>query len=187
MQTTHLYITSKCYHDCPYCCNNNYDIENIPVVTEKEIQDSDMVCLTGGDPLITTDKIGLTLAKTILKKYNPDTVCIYTSGFGLNVDVLQKINNWNYNAPKKILLNISPKSFKELLHVHKALTEGVGALRTKNEQKHRYYHMVENVGFPIIEELYNDSRWDLELIDRPWKKEFTPAPDSIFRRLPILF
>ena len=48
----HLMITDKCKRNCKYCCNKQYDVHKIPVVTHEELQKAEYVFLTGGEPLI---------------------------------------------------------------------------------------------------------------------------------------
>ena len=43
-----LLVTEKCHNKCPMCCNNQFDIEKIPVVDRF---DYDEISITGGEPL----------------------------------------------------------------------------------------------------------------------------------------
>lgn len=44
-----LLVTAKCHNKCPMCCNNQFDIEKIPVVDRL---DYDEISITGGEPLL---------------------------------------------------------------------------------------------------------------------------------------
>lgn len=44
-----LLVTEKCHNKCPMCCNNQFDIEKIPVVDRF---DYDEISITGGEPLM---------------------------------------------------------------------------------------------------------------------------------------
>lgn len=44
-----LLVTAKCHNKCPMCCNNQFDIEKIPVVDRF---DYDEISITGGEPLL---------------------------------------------------------------------------------------------------------------------------------------
>lgn len=44
-----LLVTEKCHNKCPMCCNNQFDIEKIPVVDRF---DYDEISITGGEPLL---------------------------------------------------------------------------------------------------------------------------------------
>ena len=44
-----LLVTAKCHNKCPMCCNNQFDIEKIPVVDRL---DYDEISITGGEPML---------------------------------------------------------------------------------------------------------------------------------------
>lgn len=44
-----LLVTAKCHNKCPMCCNNQFDIEKIPVVDRL---DYDEISITGGESLM---------------------------------------------------------------------------------------------------------------------------------------
>lgn len=44
-----LLVTDKCPNKCPLCCNNQFDLEKIPVV---ERWDYDEISITGVEPLM---------------------------------------------------------------------------------------------------------------------------------------
>ena len=48
----HLYLLNKCTHHCKLCCNKQYEVDKIPVVTVEELQYADTICLTGGEPFL---------------------------------------------------------------------------------------------------------------------------------------
>ena len=54
-EVIHLLVTSLCNRDCKYCCNKQYDLAQIPYVTEEELNDCKTLCLTGGEPFLYTD------------------------------------------------------------------------------------------------------------------------------------
>jgi hypothetical protein len=41
----HLLITDKCDRDCKWCCNKQYDVNDIPVATKEEYESVNTVCL----------------------------------------------------------------------------------------------------------------------------------------------
>ena len=47
-----LLVTAKCHNKCPMCCNNQFDIEKIPVVDRF---DYDEISITGGEPMLTRE------------------------------------------------------------------------------------------------------------------------------------
>ena len=54
-KVAHIIVTDKCGHNCPMCCNRNYDIHEIPNITKKELEDVETICLTGGEPFMSKD------------------------------------------------------------------------------------------------------------------------------------
>jgi hypothetical protein len=46
----HLMINRWCGNSCPLCCNKQYDLDTVPVVTVEELKAAHTVMLTGGDP-----------------------------------------------------------------------------------------------------------------------------------------
>lgn len=183
--TLHLYIINRCTHNCPLCCNKQYSIDEIPVVTVEDLRSVDTICLTGGEPLLYGGIIDF--AKKIKNQYrNVKYIYVYTSG-----DTLLRF------------FNRRPPYFGLLRYL-----DGVSiAPKTKNDIQcidtvfglPPYWNVVSALSsnriyvFPEQEKEMRkilDGVKDLEnfhVIKREWKKDFNPADDSIFRRLPILF
>lgn len=51
----HLLTTTLCNRDCKYCCNKQYDMNEILYVTDSELREAHTLCLTGGEPFLYTD------------------------------------------------------------------------------------------------------------------------------------
>ena len=49
----HLLTTTLCNRDCKYCCNKQYDMNEILYVTDSELREAHTLCLTGGEPFST--------------------------------------------------------------------------------------------------------------------------------------
>ena len=49
-KTLHLLVTSLCRRNCPHCCNKQYDLNDVPYVTDEELDEVENVYLTGGEP-----------------------------------------------------------------------------------------------------------------------------------------
>ena len=47
-------VTSLCNRDCKYCCNKQYDLNDIPYVTDEELREAETLCITGGEPFAFT-------------------------------------------------------------------------------------------------------------------------------------
>lgn len=48
-----LVVTAKCHNKCPLCCNNRFDLSQLPVV---ERWDYDEIMITGGEPLLFVER-----------------------------------------------------------------------------------------------------------------------------------
>ncbi len=171
----HLLINTECRHNCKYCCNKQYDIDEIPVVTVGELKYADTVCLTGGEPFyIDVDD----LAWKIKHQYpNIQNIYVYTSGSAFATYIIYGGSLRNVDG-----VNISPKDTKDvermegLVKTH-SFKEKIDELRSN-----RIYI------FPEMQNRGIES-WNFkntEIIYREWQKEFKPN-GGIFRRLPILF
>lgn len=171
----HLLINTECGHNCKYCCNKQYNIDEIPVVTVGELKYADTVCLTGGEPFFTNVD---DLACRIKFEYsNIKNIYVYTSGRALAIYLWEDGNLQNIDG-----VNISPKDmddvqFIETLARQQSLKTEIDKLRSN-----RIYI------FPEMQDRGIES-WNFEnteIIYREWQEEFKPN-GGIFRRLPILF
>ncbi len=170
----HIVITEKCDRCCPDCCNNQYNMANIPVVSGQELREAEMVFLTGGEPFAYADPI---LTAMSLRSINPNLkIYVYTNAFELG-QYLKKYN-WRYEMFGHLYglngLTISIKEEKD---------------RTAMEQivnKHPEVLALESIRvytFPGFEDTEVPAAWDKRM--RYWQKDFIPASDSIFRRLTL--
>lgn len=172
----HLYILNKCSHHCKLCCNKEYSIEDIPVVTVEELKNAEMLCLTGGEPFL-LDCV-CDFAKQIKEQYpNIKQIFVYTCGDSL-YHWLQK----NQNLHDIDGVNISPKNRYDaecLNNIFIYYREQILSMWSN-----RIYL------FPNVRNLVNSielGRYEsINVISREWQEEFEPD-SGIFRRLPILF
>ena len=83
----HLLVTSLCNRKCKYCCNTQYDLNDIPYVTDEELREAHTICITGGEPFAFSDPCAF--AKYYKYKYpNIQKVFVYTNALELG-DYLQ--------------------------------------------------------------------------------------------------
>lgn len=74
----HLMVTPLCNRNCKYCCNKQYDINNIPYVTDEELREAEVLCLTGGEPFLFTNPCWI--ARYYKKRYsNIKRIYVYTN------------------------------------------------------------------------------------------------------------
>ena len=193
--TLHLLVTKKCHHNCPLCCNKQYDLNEIPVVTEKDVKNADMVCITGGEPLLYPQQLECLLLNIHnirqeqypgLSYNNKKPIILYTTGKDL--DILQ-----NYPTCRMILngLSIGPKSYNDWKDLERFIDYAKSRFTDVCKlTKNRLYVFPE---WKIVaDEFIKDHDWffgkfDFEIIDRKWQTAFKPAKDSIFKRMPLLY
>lgn len=183
--TLHLYIINRCTHNCPLCCNKQYNIDEIPAVTVEDLKAVDTICLTGGEPLLYG---GITdFAKRIKSQYrNVKYIYVYTSG-----DTLLHFFNarLHFFGLMKYLdgVSIAPKTKNDIQCIeavfgHRPYRTVVSALSSN-----RIYVFPEHE--KEMQKILDGVRGldNFHIIKREWQEDFNPADDSIFRRLPILF
>lgn len=149
----HLLVTDKCDRNCPFCCNKQYDLDAIPVVSDEELKIAKRIFLTGGEPFSYTDPCKI--ARSIKEKYNVE-IYVYT-----NAEPLERylLTNDLYGIDG---LTISIKS--------------------KGDE--RSFERIKHNIDPLKNRVYVFPGYHTEEkhVKRMWQEEFTPAPDSIFRR-----
>lgn len=174
----HLFIINECIHKCPLCCNNQYSVDGIPVVTVDELKYAEMILLTGGEPFLYS---GIDEFAGRLKQQYPNIrhVYVYTSGTSLyeyfveNGGTLDNIDG----------INISPKTKEEAKTVIKLFDDVDFCKRSKMFDSNRVY-LFPNVRF--LTDVLDFKEYGYEVFMREWQKEFV-AKSGIFRRIPILF
>ncbi len=84
----HLMVTSLCDRDCPDCCNKQYDLNNIPYVTNEELKNANTLCITGGEPFKFSNPNEI--ARYYRIKYpNIKNVYVYTNAIELEEYILR--------------------------------------------------------------------------------------------------
>lgn len=74
-----LVVTAKCHNRCPMCCNNRFDLNELPVVDR---WDYDEIMLTGGEPMLFPAEVVnliLTIRKAASCKGKDMKVYMYTA------------------------------------------------------------------------------------------------------------
>ena len=162
----HLMVTPLCNRNCRYCCNKQYDINDIPYVTDEELREAEVLCLTGGEPFLFTNPCRI--ARYYKRRYsNIKRVYVYTNA--------KELYCWlaDYNFIRNIDgLNVSIKN-KDDLYFFKELVR---------DYQHKFDNCMSNRVY-IFDNLIPDDFGIFEPIIREWQENFKPAPDSIFRRL----
>lgn len=190
----HLFLLRTCRHKCPMCCNNLYDIDEIPVATVEELKTVDTICFTGGEPFLVED---LSKIAVKLKKQFPNitTIYSYTSGFSLLMYMKKFADKGKCGLEGLDGITISPKDGKDWSAAKTLMANDIYRKSLKKLSSNRIYVFLEDektdengetVSSPAddIQEYLTDSNF--ELIKRYWDPEFKTPDNEIFRRLPIL-
>lgn len=167
VKNIHLMVTSLCNRNCPYCCNRQYNLSDIPQVSDEELQKAENIFITGGEPFAFAqpDEIALLLE---LRYPNIKQVIVYTNALEL-YNYLGKGGRMDYIDGLTISLKnqADKKYFMDIV----SLLE-----KYPNCKSNRLYYFDDS----YIEGLDTTG---FEVSKREWQSEFVPAPDSIFRRI----
>ena len=191
-QIYHLFIKKECNHNCPLCCNKQYDISKLPVVTVEDLVSADVVCLTGGEPFMIPPGILLNLCKRLKKQYsNIKKLYIYSSN--LNPTFIDE-KWWTLLYEVVDGVNIAPKTIDEWKYFHylvhtpwfRDITDTTGPWEGMENTKSNRLYVFEDQ-----QAVYDSLHWDLpiswQVIGRKWDKVFNTPDNEHFVRLPILY
>lgn len=178
-EVLHLMINNLCRNNCPLCCNKQYDVAEIPVVSVEELKKTKVICITGGEPFLCGDLLPRFLENMLIQYPNLKQVFIYTSGGELGKNNLKPLIKLQ-GLGCKIGLSIGPKSSAD----RKNLRENSGYIwdALKKLGPNRFY-CFNGADREVAEGYYPGS--NLDVIEREWQENFVPAPNTIFRRLPV--
>lgn len=188
----HLMINRWCGNSCPVCCNNQYDLDTVPVATVEELKAAHTVMLTGGDPFYVTGIIDI--CSHLRHDYpNIKQLYIYTSGrwMFLNEEVMVHYdqlftyvdginfspkNKCDYAAIKKMLTkrDFAPEFF---IHVRSnRIILMPNDFMTREEQE----KFIESLHLKGL--AFYGAKFEVEY--REWQEEFQPN-GGVWRRLPV--
>ena len=163
----HLMITNECNRNCPDCCNKQYNLSEVEIITTEELSEAETIFITGGEPFICSlDPCGVAVA--IKEKYpNIKKVMVYSNAFEL---ALYLKTGGKIRGIDGITISIKNKfdkdAFENVICKNKAIL---------NLESNWLYT------FPGFENTKCPKSFVKKM--RFWQKEFKPATDSIFRRL----
>lgn len=167
----HLLVTEKCIRNCPLCCNKQYDMDSIETVTEEEYKEAEEIFLTGGEPFLFTNPAFI--AGEIKVTYpNIKKVYVYTNAFELGWYLKSRGNfslPWLDGVTVSIKNDIDKYVFESYLNNHPDLYDSGYELSN-------YLYV-----FKGFEDIQCNEVW--KKIPREWQVDFTPATDSIFRKV----
>lgn len=161
----HIMVTSLCNRKCPLCCNNQYDLNSIPYVTDEELKEADTICITGGEPFAYSNPCEIAfLYKT--KYPNIKKVYVYTNALELanylhDGGTIYSIDGLTISIKDEI----DSLYFKRYLYTNEVIN-----------------NLPDNLlyVFPGFENI--DCPKNMIKQKRVWQTEFVAAPNSIFRK-----
>lgn len=166
----HLMVTDVCKRNCKHCCNKQYSVDSIPVITEDELRHAETVLLTGGEPLWFLRHTVSDYAYMLKAKYpNIKRVYVYANAVELQRYLDNKGSIFYING-----FSVSIKgyhdylAFEDILMNHRNITD-LSSNRLYILDGSNYHFSNPFFGF--------------EVIKRQWQEDFKPASDSIFRRV----
>ncbi len=161
--TLHLVVTALCDRHCRYCCNNKYDIQNLQYASDDDFCSADMLCLTGGEPFVYSNPCNL--AKIYRNAYpNIKFITVYSNAVELLNYLRQGGTIHDIDGINIAVKNLTDVEALKVLYYNSQIR-----LLPMN----RIYDFTGKV-----EESFSFG----EVINRPWQKDFIPAPDCLFRR-----
>lgn len=173
----HLYLLNRCTHHCKFCCNKQYSVDEIPVVTVDELKYAETVCLTGGEPFL-LDNI-CDVAKSIKQQYpNIKYVYVYTCGDSLYDFLMEGNSLHNIDG-----VNIAPKNKYDAECVNRIFEHYNLKSQVLRLWSNRIYLFPEVKRLIRISDIKDYE--SVSIIEREWQEEFKAA-SGIFRRIPIL-
>lgn len=162
----HLLVTTICNRKCKYCCNNQYDLNSIPYVTDDELREAHTLCITGGEPFLFSNPSSIALHYKRLFQ-NIENVYVYTNAMEL---VYFASNAHNFLGIDG--LNISIKTKADAVVFDRCIKDNDDI---KNKPSNILY---------VFDDLYDKTEIEgFKVIQREWQKDFKPAEDSIFRKI----
>ena len=164
-EVLHLLVTSLCARNCKYCCNKQYDLNKIPYVSNEEFKNTEVICLTGGEPFMFSSPCAI--AAYYKNKYsNIKQIYVYTNAAELGL-YLQKNNIWAIDGVSvSIKSSLDKKMFENFIVNNKNIT-----------------NLTSNLLYIFDEQLFPNEIGNFKIIKRDWQEHFVPANNSIFRRV----
>lgn len=160
----HLLVTTLCDRNCKHCCNKQYDLNEIPYVTMKELSQAKEVYITGGEPFKYANPVEI--ARWIKSKFRNIEVYVYT-----NADELaQYLSDGGYLTSIDGL-TVSIKTENDLDAFENELVHNPLICNLKSNMLYCFY------------ELYPFEAGNFKVRKRVWQEDFVPDAHSIFRKV----
>lgn len=162
----HIMVTSLCHRKCLHCCNNQYNLAEIPYVTDEELRDAHTICLIGGEPFAFTNPPEI--AEYYKSHYpNIQKIYVYTNAL--------ELAQWLQKHPLLSMDSIDGLS----VSIKNSFDYNKFSLIWTDQ---RVQKMNSNLLY-VFNGLLPSQLGNFTVVERKWQEEFQPASDSIFRRV----
>lgn len=159
----HLLTTTLCDRNCKHCCNKQYDLNDIPYVTDEELKECETLCITGGEPVLYSKPTDIALHyKT--KFPNIKNVYLYANAAELFEYLYRGGDLYSIDG-----VNVSIKSMKDFMVFNRIKDDYF----VKTKASNRLY---------VFDNLVPKDTGNFKVFKRDWQEDFNPANDSIFRK-----
>jgi molybdenum cofactor biosynthesis enzyme MoaA len=159
----HIMVTSLCSRNCKHCCNKQYNLHDIPYVTDEELKEAETLCLTGGEPFAFTNPCEI--ANYYKHKYkNVKNIYVYTNA----VELAKYLHCNTIRDIDGISISIKTKA---------------DALAFDGIKDRKDICQLASNRLYVFDNLYTEETQGFDIIHREWMEDFQPANDSIFRRV----
>lgn len=164
----HLMVTSLCDRDCMYCCNKQYDLKDIPYVTDEELKEAETLCLTGGEPFLFTQ---------------PDAIAMYYKHRYPNIKNIYVYTNATEFAD--YIVCHPYEGFRNIDGFTVSIKDGWDFASANNVFKlHKnIFKDKSNILYYFMDRFDPEKIENFQVIKRSWQEDFKPADDSIFRKV----
>lgn len=190
----HLMVNSQCTNHCADCCNHQYDLDTVPVVTVEELKAAKVVLLTGGEPFLIPGLLSFT--QSLREQFeNVERLYIYTSGAGM----YRARNGWANAGFVAYVdgINFSPKNGMDEFAIRQLFSNSfhrnlMGYMKSSRFILMDYPGKMTNDASFIkdlrLDELENEQCYSCKfsIEHREFQKEFQPN-GGVWRRMPIYF
>lgn len=189
----HLMVNSVCTNRCPDCCNLQYDLDSVPVITVEELKNAKEIMLTGSEPFLMKGICDFCVR--LREQYpNIEQLYIYTSGKAM----LKRARDWARPAAPLFIsgINFSPKSYADEVCIKEIFRNSFYRRILGYMQSHRFILMpypgkktdddefIRDLGI-VSDNFVAEGFPSLVNIEkRDFQEEFQPN-GGVWRRLPI--
>jgi hypothetical protein len=177
----HLMVTTLCDRDCKYCCNKQYDLNDIPTVTPEELAACHTVYITGGEPFLFSNPVEISIF--LKSRYsNIKTIRVYTNASA----VANYIRWYDGEYINKFLcidgLSVSIKNKEDWKSFHTIVSDD-----DVQQMESNYLYLFNGFKCPTPDDslliaMHRD-KMNFKVIEREWQEDFVPEPTSVFRRI----